>query len=493
MADKYPLVIAAGQFREIASTDRIAAPAAGAIFADNVKSFFGTGDDMEIFHDGTNNHIRLNNGPLRIGGASDYVAISASGQFSFAGNGRLRLQDLTDANISSPAVGDIIYRNGSSQWTRLAKPASITSFLQCTAAGVLSWNSSLSMPTLASTLATGNATTGNDIRLTSGDAIEISDANNYIGAGSSLISVVTDGDIRIGGASDYVEINSDGEMTIGNLFFDGSNTISTTTLGQNLILTTNAGNVRIGSASNYMNINTGGSITFAGAGGTITGTVLTGTQLNVDNLRLDGNTLSSQDTNGNILIQPNGTGAVRMGASGTDYWNVSSAGILSPEGSSYYAVYTNAPAFASIFAPLAGLFFSSGANRFNFRGVAGEELWQCFLGNACHHLYGVSWPSVTATSLTGNVNNWTGLGQNGTVRVDSDGAYNITGMTAPSSTRGKIAVIMNISSFTLTLTHEDGSSSANNQFSFAGGSNKSIPAGGILFLAYDDTSNKWKG
>lgn len=34
------------------------------------------------------------------------------------------------------------------------------------------------------------------------------------------------------------------------------------------------------------------------------------TQLTCDNLRLDGNTLSSQDTNGNIVLSPNGTGVV---------------------------------------------------------------------------------------------------------------------------------------------------------------------------------------
>lgn len=45
-------------------------------------------------------------------------------------------------------------------------------------------------------------------------------------------------------------------------------------------------------------------------GDTITGTYnLTG-QLNVDNLRLDGNTLSSTDTNGNLTLAPNGTGSV---------------------------------------------------------------------------------------------------------------------------------------------------------------------------------------
>jgi hypothetical protein len=37
----------------------------------------------------------------------------------------------------------------------------------------------------------------------------------------------------------------------------------------------------------------------------------TGTQLNIDNLRLDGNIISSQDTNGTIDLLPNGTGIVQ--------------------------------------------------------------------------------------------------------------------------------------------------------------------------------------
>ena len=44
--------------------------------------------------------------------------------------------------------------------------------------------------------------------------------------------------------------------------------------------------------------------------------VLSGaTQLNVDNLRLDGNTLSSTNTNGDILISPNGTGDINADTS----------------------------------------------------------------------------------------------------------------------------------------------------------------------------------
>jgi hypothetical protein len=51
-------------------------------------------------------------------------------------------------------------------------------------------------------------------------------------------------------------------------------------------------------------------------GQTITGTASVTGQLNVDNLRIDTNTISSTDTNGNILISPNGTGLITLGPNG---------------------------------------------------------------------------------------------------------------------------------------------------------------------------------
>lgn len=45
---------------------------------------------------------------------------------------------------------------------------------------------------------------------------------------------------------------------------------------------------------------------------TITASTFSGTQVDSDNLRLDGNTLSSTDTNGNVLLDPNGSGIVRV-------------------------------------------------------------------------------------------------------------------------------------------------------------------------------------
>jgi hypothetical protein len=56
-----------------------------------------------------------------------------------------------------------------------------------------------------------------------------------------------------------------------------------------------------------------------------TGVITVSTQLNVDNLNLSGNTISSTDTDGNIVLAPNGTGDVqidadtlRVGDSGAD-------------------------------------------------------------------------------------------------------------------------------------------------------------------------------
>jgi len=55
-----------------------------------------------------------------------------------------------------------------------------------------------------------------------------------------------------------------------------------------------------------------------------------GLQLNVDNLRLDGNTISSTDTNGNIIIDPNGTGLIELGAAyypeTTSAWDIGKTG-----------------------------------------------------------------------------------------------------------------------------------------------------------------------
>jgi cytoskeletal protein CcmA (bactofilin family) len=47
-------------------------------------------------------------------------------------------------------------------------------------------------------------------------------------------------------------------------------------------------------------------------GQTITGTASVTGQFNADNLRIDGNVISSTDTNGDVIITPNGSGQITL-------------------------------------------------------------------------------------------------------------------------------------------------------------------------------------
>lgn len=94
------------------------------------------------------------------------------------------------------------------------------------------------------------------------------------------------------------------EWNVDNIKIDG-NTISSTNSNGNVVLETNG----TGIIDVNANVDVTGSITHTGD------TIQTGTntvtgQLNVDNIRVDGNTISSTDTNGNVVIDPNGTGVI---------------------------------------------------------------------------------------------------------------------------------------------------------------------------------------
>jgi hypothetical protein len=90
-------------------------------------------------------------------------------------------------------------------------------------------------------------------------------------------------------------------LDVDDIRLDG-NTISITTLNTNLIIQANG--TGIVDIQNPMTT----------LGQTITGTVTVTGQFNIDNIRVDGNTISSTNTNGNVNIHPNGTGHVNINA-----------------------------------------------------------------------------------------------------------------------------------------------------------------------------------
>jgi hypothetical protein len=96
------------------------------------------------------------------------------------------------------------------------------------------------------------------------------------------------------------------EANIDNIKIDG-NIISSTDTNGNIALTPNGtGEVDI----SKVDID-GGEIdgTIIGANSAAAGTF---TEANIDNIKIDGNTISSTDANGNIVLAPNGTGEVKI-------------------------------------------------------------------------------------------------------------------------------------------------------------------------------------
>ena len=73
-----------------------------------------------------------------------------------------------------------------------------------------------------------------------------------------------------------------------------------------------------------------------------TGGVTGVTQLDVDNLRLDSNTISSTDTNGNIVLAPNGTGDVQLDADTVRVGDSGAAATITTNGAGNLTLSTNA-------------------------------------------------------------------------------------------------------------------------------------------------------
>jgi hypothetical protein len=101
-----------------------------------------------------------------------------------------------------------------------------------------------------------------------------------------------------------------GRLDVDNVRIDG-NTISVLDVNGNLILAANGtGVISLSSA-----LTTSSDMTMTSAILTLNASTLNLTgQANFDNIRLDANTISATNTNGNLILQPDGTGRVGVGS-----------------------------------------------------------------------------------------------------------------------------------------------------------------------------------
>ena len=197
----------------------------------------------------------------------------------------------------------------------------------------------------AGTFTTATATTGNitTVNATTVDTtnIEVTNIKAKDGTASATIadstgvmtiasSVLTTTDINggtidgtiIGGASPAAGTFTTATATTGNI-----TTVNATTVDTTNIEVTNI-KAKDGTAS----------ATIADS----TGAVTVSTLLNVDNLRLDANTLSSTDTNGNIVLAPNGTGDVQLDADTVRIGDSNAAATITTNGTGNLTLSTNA-------------------------------------------------------------------------------------------------------------------------------------------------------
>lgn len=96
---------------------------------------------------------------------------------------------------------------------------------------------------------------------------------------------------------------------------------------------------------------------------------------------------------------------------------------------------------------------------------------------------------VSPSQITGNQNDYS-PGTGDIVRLSSDAARNITGITAGSS--GDVRVLVNVGSFTITLVHQSTSSAAANRFLVSFGADYLLAANAAAVIMYDGTTSRWR-
>lgn len=134
-----------------------------------------------------------------------------------------------------------------------------------------------------------------------------------VAASADCASGDTDTDARVG-----VVKEADGSPSVSNVSTIQLSGCTVTDNGSGDVTITCTGALPAGSGSELQFRSSGtafGAVTSSSVSGadiTLGGTLSGMTQLTTDNLRLDGNTLSSTNVNGNIALAPNGTGQVTI-------------------------------------------------------------------------------------------------------------------------------------------------------------------------------------
>jgi hypothetical protein len=290
-------IAGANELSEILANGNITA-GTGIDLIDNDKIRFGTGNDLEIFHNATDSIINdAGTGSLKLqqGGATKLEVTSTGITVS----DDLVVND--DVSLSSDAAVINLGADGEVTLTHQADVGVLLDVENATTNGV---TDVLKLQAKS----TGTPAVGIGVGLefsteTAASTIETGGVIESVTTGLTPTSEEFDMVFKTMSAgatpAERLKLNGSG-ATIGNINVDGNTIISTDTNG-NINLTPNGtGEVNISKAD----------IDAGTIDGVTIGTASAVTELQVDNLNLNGNAITSTDTNGNIALTPNGTGEV---------------------------------------------------------------------------------------------------------------------------------------------------------------------------------------
>ena len=255
----------------------------GLSLGDNEKVQLGTGTDLELYHDGTDSIIENNTGELFIQG----------------NNITLRSDTGTETFIAMDKDGAVeLYHDNSKKLDTDSAGINVT--------GQIDVSTNVNI--------TGDLDVGDDVTLSSDGAI-IS-----MGAGSD-VTLTHEHNVGVQAkAASGFELNlqtGDTSVESGNVL--GKITFNAPDEGSGTDAILDGAAIEAVAEATFASDNNSTALVFkTNTSATATermriksdGTIVMDTQVDIDNITIDGNTISSTDTNGNIAITPNGTGEV---------------------------------------------------------------------------------------------------------------------------------------------------------------------------------------
>jgi cytoskeletal protein CcmA (bactofilin family) len=291
--------------------------------------------------------------------------------------------------------------------------------------------------------------------------------------------------------------NVSGQINIDNIRIDGT-VISTTANNDNISITPHGTGELIASTLAVTDLTTNrvvyvgandalvdsSNLTFDGTTHTVTGTSNVAGQFNIDNIQIDGNTISSTNTNGNINIDANGTGYIIVNSSldNTDFIVHGNSAVSATYANLFYVkastgqigIGTNSPAsnvLIDMDAFTTSILLPKGTTG---QRPSGDEVEGMFRYNTSNHVYefwdGDSWESTSSNFTTIVADSFSGDGTtlsftlsqdatsagiivsiNGVVQIPST-AYGVSGTTLTFTEAPQVGDFIDVRLLTTTNT-----------------------------------------